>query len=434
MGLRNDFKILSGKRGKLLLLVYISIGFAYPAMISLVFMQYVYYDPMIDAMDISNAQLGFLLTIEGAGAIILALPIGIMVDRFDCNKILYASFLVSALACAAFAIIPSYPVAMVAWTIFSITMCGFIPGVYKMMRIIVPEEYEGRSYGLYGFFNAIGFMLMNFFSLFLYSRVEQAFGMKAGFSAVLWTFCSILVVFSTVAFICIRKVGTCESDDGQLERITLKDVKSVATMPGTWLMFIIVFAIGSLHISVSYFTPYFTSVLGVAAVFSGAFAVIRQYGVRLLIAPLGGWLGDKIRSNTTVVVGAFVLASLFVLIVIFIPPSTPIVLAVAIVLAIAIFDNLLMPFQYSTCREAMIPPKYMGTVIGLTTMILPDLFVPAMFGGWLDMFGNAGYTNIFLFTIGLDLIAILAGLIIIKRYRKKQFALKDKVAESKPSA
>lgn len=294
-----------------------------------------------------------------------------------------------------------------------------------MVRIIVPEEYEGRSYGLYGFFNAIGFMLINFFSLFLYSHIEQAYGMTVGFSTVLWTFCFILVIFSTVAFICIREAGTCENDDGQLERITLKDIKVLAATPGTWLLFIIVFAIGSLHISVSYFTPYFTNVLGVAAVFSGVFAVVRQYGVRLLIAPIGGWLGDKIKSNTTVVVVAFAIASLFVLIVAFIPPSTPIVVAVVIVLSIAIFDNLLMPFQYSTCKEAMIPPKYMGTVIGLTTILLPDLFVPTMFGGWLDSFGNTGYAYIFLFTVGLNLIAILAGVTIVKRYRKRQSDLKD---------
>lgn len=101
--LKENFKLFSGKRGKILLLVYIAIGFAHPAMISLVFMQYVYYDPMIAAMGINNAQLGFLLTIEGAGAVVLALPVGIMVDRFDCNKILYVSFLASAVACGVFA-------------------------------------------------------------------------------------------------------------------------------------------------------------------------------------------------------------------------------------------------------------------------------------------------------------------------------------------
>lgn len=418
--LKEIFKLFSGKRGKILLLVYIAIGFAHPAMISLVFMQYVYYDPMIAAMGINNAQLGFLLTIEGAGAVILALPVGIMVDRFDCNKILYVSFLASAVACGVFAAWPTYAVALIAWGILAITMCGFIPAVYKMVRIIVPEEYEGRSFGVYGFFNAIGFMLINFFGLALYSRVESSFGMGAGLSAILWTFCIILVLASTVAFFGIRKIGTCEKDDATLDRVTLKDVKHVATMPGTWLVFIIAFSINSLHITVSYFTPYFTSVLGVAAVFSGAFAVIRQYGVRLLVAPLGGWLGDRMKSNTTVIVAGFILASFFILLVIFLPPSVPIVIAIIVVLAIAIFDNLLMPFQYSSCREAMIPPKYMGTVIGLTTILIPDLFVPSMFGSWLDSFGNDGYTYIFLFSIGLNLVAIGAGIAIIRRFRRKQ--------------
>lgn len=420
MGLKEDFTLFSGKRGRILLLAYLAIGFAHPAMISLVFMQYVYYDPMIEVMGINNMQLGLLLTIEGAGAIVLALPIGAMVDRFDCNKILFISFIVSAVACALFALIPTYPIAMVSWAILSVTMCGFIPGVYKIIRILVPEEYEGRSYGIYGFFLAIGFMIINFFSLGLYSHVSKLFNKTAGLSAILWTFCVILVIASTVAYLCIRKIGTCESNDAKLDRVSFKDIKKVASMPGTWLVFVIVFSISSMHITVSYFTPYFTSVLGVAAVFSGAFAVVRQYGVRLIVAPLGGWLGDRIHSNTTLIIGGFLLASIFIALAIFMPPSVPIVVAIVIVLAIAMFDNLLMPFQYSACREALIPPKYMGTVIGLTTIIIPDLFVPSLFGSWLDTFGNEGYALIFVFTIVLNIVAIIAGMHIVKRFKKAQ--------------
>lgn len=138
-----------------------------------------------------------------------------------------------------------------------------------------------------------------------------------------------------------------------------------------------------------------------------------------------GW-GDKMKSNTTVIVAGFILASFFILLVIFLPPSVPIAIAVIVVLAIAVFDNLLMPFQYSSCREAMIPPKYMGTVIGLTTILIPDLFVPSMFGSWLDSFGNDGYTYIFLFSIGLNLVAIGAGIAIIRRFRRKQLQATEK--------
>lgn len=420
MGFKEDFRLFSGKRGRFLLLAYLAIGFAHPAMISLVFMQYVYYDPMIEVMGINNMQLGLLLTIEGAGAIVLALPIGAMVDRFDCNKILFASFIVSAAACALFALMPIYPIAMVSWAILSVTMCGFIPGVYKMVRILVPEEYEGRSYGIYGFFLAIGFMIINFFSLWLYSCVSELFDKSIGLSAILWTFCAILIIASVTAYLCIRKIGTCESNDAKLDRVTLNDIKKVASMPGTWLVFVIVFSINSMHITMSYFTPYFTSVLGVAVVFSGVFAVIRQYGIRLIVAPLGGWLGDRIRSNTTLIIGGFLFASIFIGVAIFMPPSVPIVVAIVVVLAIAMFDNLLMPFQYSACREALIPPKYMGTVIGLTTIILPDLFVPSLFGSWLDAFGNEGYTLIFSFTIVLNIMAIIAGVYIVKRFKKTQ--------------
>lgn len=43
----------------------------------------------------------------------------------------------------------------------------------------------------------------------------------------------------------------------------------------------------------SYFTPYFTDVLGVTVVFTGWVAILRQHGMTLT-APVGGWLTDKI--------------------------------------------------------------------------------------------------------------------------------------------
>ncbi len=427
MNLKSDFAIFAGNRGKRLLLAYFAIGFAHPAMISFVFMQYVFYDAMIAVMGITNFQLGFLITIEGAGAIILALPIGMLVDRFDCNKVLYASWMASALASAAFALVPTYEVALVAWAVLSVTMCGFIPGVYKIVRIIVPADSEGKSYGAFGFFTAIGFMVINFVSLAVYSWAADEFGLATGLSIVLWLFAIVLSVSATIAFLVIRTLDYPGDEAKTVKKISLRDVVGVAKMPGTWLVFIICFTINTLHMTVSYFTPYFTGVLGATIAFSGAFAVIRQYGVRLLIAPFGGWLGDRIRSNTKIITVAFLVASVLIMIVIGLPAEISIAVVVLVVLGIAVVDNLLIPMQYAACREALIPPKYMGTVVGLTTIILPDLFVPSMYGNWLDVYGNGGYVYIFLFSIALNLVAVVAGVVILRRFKKAGEAEKRSV-------
>lgn len=73
--------------------------------------------------------------------------------------------------------------------------------------------------------------------------------------------------------------------------ITLKDFGVVLKNPGTWFTGIAIFkVIYTFYVSLSYFTPYFTGVLGVSATFAGAVAIVRTYVIRTVGAPLGGML------------------------------------------------------------------------------------------------------------------------------------------------
>lgn len=401
-----------------LLITYFVLGFAYPGIIGLVYMQYVYYDAMILVMDISNTQLGLLMTIEALGAVFLALPCGILIDRFDCKKVMALSLAATALGCAIFAFNPTYKIALVAWTVFAVTMCGFYPAIYKVVRIIAPESRSGSSFGIFGVCNAIGFMTVNFISLKTYSVIEASSGPAAGMSAVLWIFFGVLVCAGLIGYLLVRSVKNPDHDVTQVDKFSFKDIKTVFKMPGTWLVFIIGFVINSQHISMSYFTPYFTSVLGTAVVFSGVLAVIRQYGMRVISSPLGGWYGDRLQSNSKVIIFGLVIASCLIAAIMLLPSGVAVWSVVLLVMALALMDNMTISLCYSIFGEALIPPRYMGTVIGVITIILPDLFVPAMFGFWLDNFGNGGYPFIFLFTIALNVLGIIAAYIVIRRYKK----------------
>ena len=410
------------------LFAYVLLGFAYPSMIGLSCLQYVFYDAMILAMNITNLQLGMFMTVNGIGALLLALPGGILCDRMDCHKLLLISLLISGLAGIAFALVTTYSVGLVVWSVFAVAMCGFYPSVFKVVRIIAPPEYAGRSFGLFGMCCAVGFIVTNLISLAVYDAVSLASGEVAGLSAVIWVFVAFLMVSSIVEYLLVRNIKPIDNEVVQT-KMTVKDVIAVLKMPGTWLVFLTTFAIGSLRIAGGYFTPYFTSVLGTTLVFSGALAVFRQYGIRILSSPFGGWLGDKIKSNSLIIAGGFFVSSLLVGIIMGLPSSASIVVAIVLVLIFAFFDNMLVSLQYSILDEALIPAKYTGTVLGIVTIVLPDLFVPAMFGSWLDSFGAGGYTAIFWFTIALDLLGMIGALIVWRRFRKGRISEKGEGAD-----
>jgi predicted MFS family arabinose efflux permease len=407
--------------------VYLILGFSYAAVLGFDVIQYVFYDAMLVALDVTNLQLGLLLTIEATGAVFLAIPCGILVDRLDCRHILFAAVLLTAIACLTMALHPSYSVALFAWSVLAVTLCAFYSSVFKLVRLIALPGGIGRSYGLFGMCNAIGFIVLNALSLNVYALLGGGNGTTAGVAVevaglkgVFWVFTVALFVCGLSGFLLLRGVNMPVREEAHSDRFFFADVKIVLRMPGTWLVFISSFTIFTLHATMGYFTPYFTGVLGTAAVFSGVFAIVRQYGLRLLMGPLGGLLGDHIRSNAKIILGGLILASCMIGIVMGLPVGTTLVLVVAVTLLLALADNLLVSLCYSVFDDALIPTRYTGTVLGVITVVLPDLFIPALYGSWLDSYGTAAYTFIFLFAIAVNLAGIIAVLFILRRRRRAQ--------------
>ncbi len=401
-----------------LLLTYVVLGFGYPGMIGFVFMQYVYYDAMMMAMQITNTQLGLLLTIDALGAMLLALPGGILADRFDCKKVLALSLGIATLACVWFALYPTYRSALVVWSVLAVVMCGFYPAVFKVVRIIAPENGQGKSFGIFGACNAIGFMAVNFTALSVYHAVHEGGGPVEALSAVLWVFAAALGIGTIVGYLLLRGVSNPEAEATEVDRFSFANLKQVLKMPGTWLVFIVGFCINGLHLSISYFTPYFTNVLGTALVVSGSLAVIRQYGVRLAASPLGGWYGDRIGSTTKVIRLVVSIAALLIAAIMLLPAGTALPVIIILVLLLAFMNSISLSLCYSTFAEALIPRRYMGTVIGVITILLPDLFIPPLYGYWLDTYGNYAYRYIFSFTILICLICVVGAGLIIRRAEK----------------
>ena len=328
------------------------------------------------------------------------------------------SLVIITASCVWFALSPTYSSAIGVWTILAIALCGFYPAIYKLIRIIAPENRQGNSYGIFGACNALGYMVINFTALSAYQAASETGGAVKGLSAIVWVFAAVLFIATVAGYLLVRGVKNPEAEASEIDRFSFADLKYVFKMPGTWLVFSVSFGVSSLHLGMSYFTPYFTNVLGTALVFSGTLAVVRQYGLRLVASPLGGWYGDKIGSTTRVIRFAVAVAAFLVGAIMFLPPGTALAVIVILVLVTAFMDNISFSLCYSIVSEALIPRRYTGTVLGLITIILPDLFLPPMYGHWLDTYGNDGYYFIFGLTILLCAISAIGATVIIHRAKK----------------
>ena len=76
--------------------------------------------------------------------------------------------------------------------------------------------------------------------------------------------------------------------------------------------------------------------------------------------------------------------------------------------------------MWSILNEIDIPITYAATAIGLSSMViyLPDLFVPAMIGSWLDNYGEeAGYFRMFIFFGICCVLAVVLSLTLAKKVK-----------------
>ena len=303
---------------------YLLLGLGFAVVMGFMYMQYVYYDAMIETFGVSNAELGLLITILGITALVTALPLGALADRLDCKKALSFSLFAMMIGVGILALIPTYPVAIGVWLCDGIVMSLWYSAIYKVVRVIAPPDAVGKSFGMFGIGTALGSIVVNVAGLALYDYFAETFSLQMGLSSILWAFFTAGMISSIGGYLLIRGFKVQGDDVEEKEKTNVKTVLRALKSPSVWLYVLGCFCIYSFQVSISYFTPYFTAVLGASLTFSGVVAIFRQYGLRIISAPFGGWLGDRIGGTAKVIRGSFAILVVFVLIVLFLPSTTPI--------------------------------------------------------------------------------------------------------------
>jgi Na+/melibiose symporter-like transporter len=297
----------------------------------------------------------------------------------------------------------TYGVAVVVWIGLAITTLVMnYPAHIKIVRMLADEENQGKIFGLNEAFVGVGAILINAVFLYVFARLLEG---VAGLRGVIITMGIFSVVVSIVVFFMLR--GTDSDSHEQVkaadapEKIRGKDFVRILFSPATWLLGIGIFCVYSLSVTMSYFTPYVTAVLGGTVAFSGIVAIIRTYVVRLLGAPVGGYLTDKLKSVSKVLLVIYVCAIITLVMFLVLPVSTPMGIFILLMLLVALFVFMGKGIYYAVASELSIPRRYTATSVGIAAALgfSPDIFLFTLAGYWLDTLGDGGYRNMFIFQI-----------------------------------
>ena len=411
----------------------ISFSIAGSVIYELPYIKYIYYDKFLPAFDMTNAQAGFLLSAYAIGCLILYIPGGIMADKFSTKKMLVLSLLGTGVLGFIMAFSMNYITALIVFFLFALTTSFvFWTALNKGLRLLGGKENSGSTYGWYYALGSIISLVCSVIFWRLYASSDD--NHEVMFRTIIAM--SVAVILAGILVqITFKEDKTAISEIAEEDKFKLSDVGKAIRNPYLWWASIIMFLIYTIYSNVTYFTPYLSSQVGMDVSDSAFLGIIRGY-VLYFLSPLGGYIADKLLKSTLKLYGYgfIILGALF-----FITTQIPagegsVVIAITISMLASAFAMMLYGVMWSILNEINIPISYAATSIGLASMViyLPDLFVPAMIGGWLDNLGEeAGYFRMFIFFGICCVLAVVLSLTLAKKVKSLNAAKNENAPETK---
>ena len=408
---------MSNKNVKRFLLLF-ALGIAYGFMYVMPYMKSSFYDQMIAAMGCTNEQLGSLMTYYTIALTISYLPGGWIGDRFNPKPVLLASIFGQAVLSFLFMFTyQSYTMSVIIWCLMALTGgFAFWPSLMKGIRMTGSDEEQGRIFGIFEALNGLASLLLSFVMLGIMA-IAGAGDLVTGFKSAVASMGVLSLVSGILVLVLMPKNAAYGAASAEkAEMIGLKDYISTFKIPGVWIMSILVWCYVTISAVASYLTPYSTNVLGMSAVLASSIGTIRTYGCRLVGGPLGGYIADKAFKSVSKeqVLGQAACAVTLGLFLV-LPTGISGGLLVVLLLLVGVAMFLCKGTYFSVQPELGIPTNVSATAVAIATLIgyLPDMFVHTMFGKWIDTYGEAGYTRIFIYGIGTAVLGIIAALLAV---------------------
>jgi nitrate/nitrite transporter NarK len=390
-----------------------SLSLAGGSIYTLPYLKYVFYDTQLEVMGITNTQSGFLLSMYALGCILSYIPGGLITDKISPRKAIAVSLFGTAALGIVYGLTFSYTLSLGIWFLFALTTAFvFWTSLMKAIGMAGDSDEQARLYGLYYAGNGIAGAVIN--SLALEAFTWGSTPRESLFYAV--AVMSGCILISAILVLFTIEDGKTES--AAEDKFDFSVVKDIVKSPMVWCFSLIVFSGYAIYTSTSYFTPYLTNVIGLSVEESGAYSIVRSY-LFYLLAPLGGYLADRLfHSTAKLFLVLFSLLAAVIAGVLYLPDTMSVTAISLYTLLPGAFGLMLYGLVFSVVREAGIPLKVAGTAIGIASIIgyTPDFFFSAMFGSWLDAYGNQeGYTMIFAFLAAVAVLGATMSLIIVKK-------------------
>ena len=387
----------------------------------LAYLRDVYYTPLQEALGVSNTQMGLLITFFAVTQMLAYLPGGWLVDVIPVKYVLPIGLISTGLLGFWESTYPSFTCILIIQMGYGITITLFFwDAMIKATRMLADEDGQGKMFGLQeGLRGACG-TLVSFIGLYFFNGFGEG---PEGLQKTMIFYSCWLVAAGVVVFLLMDK----NEVEGKVNaKEALGGMVKVLKMPKVWLAAAIVFFGYSFYNGLSFMSPMLIEQFGMSETAASAISIIRQYGIAIFAAPLGGIIADKMGSRIKFLSVIMVVGAVATAIFLVIPyGSSTVKLGIVIMLLVAIAMFMMRGTYYSTSSELGISVIAAGAAAGVMSLLgnMPDFYIFTLYGNMLDRYqGAAGYKAIFVLMIAHAIGAAICAILLYKAVKKDKAA------------
>lgn len=388
-------------------------------------LRFSFYDQMMEALNLTDLQIGTIGSVYAIFCIICYPITGILADKFSTKKLLVISTFGMALITVWYCLLPGYTSLLIIHGLYGIfSIATFWSPYLKAVRKLGSEEEQGRLYGISEGLRGIGQTIVASLCLFVVARFAS---MVAGFRVLLIINAVVFVLLMLAAIFVIPDDDKDENvkaeSDGKSDSVVSIFTKSL-TSSSTWIcIFVIMCGYTLWSTANGYIGTYCTRVLGISANLSSTLSIIRSYVIVFLAGFTGGFIIDWFKTKGQGMILVFLASAISVLAIIFTSKVTAICVVVTIVLAYIV--NVIKSTYWSILGDAGIPVESTGMATGIISFIglSPDMFVPIVISRFItygESIGNinVGFDYMLIWLVVWSVLGIVSGFILKKRKEK----------------
>lgn len=376
------------------------------------FFRFEYYDVYLSTYHLTNTQMGVFGTVIGVFGIISYLFGGMVADGMSIRKIIVASLILTGIGGVLHLLPLGFGGLLFIYALWGVsTTFAFWPACVKAVRIMSDVDSQGKAYGFFEGTQNIGGGLVALIALGIFNwgalqLANEVLAMK--YVIIVYSFLNIAMGIVALFIVKDEKLSA--------ERVSFKGFATVIKNPAVWIICLVSFCNHVFCLSIYYYIPYVTDVLGASVAFGAMLGVLRKFGsVGGNIA--GGYLTDRFGTARLMLLAFIVMLAGQCLMLLMPAEPGSVWIVAALFILILVFFHMNYAMAWTMMSEGAVPVEYCGTAAGLicTAGAIPETFVSILAGNLIDRHpGAAGFRYFFLFLT----VVIAAGLLLILIWRQ----------------